>query len=142
MLLKRFCKEQKGHVLLQAMLIIPMLYLALFLPFGFSVAQHKRSVLNDVLDMALQKAAVEGGITAPVRQEIIETLRVRGFNPDVVTIEPGGYIQKLRGETISITISVPGSIDSLNGVKAIGGTPPPAGWRITASGSIMSEKIP
>ena len=135
-------KDHKGHALLQFLIIMPLLYLIIFIPINLTFAQHKRNVLNDVLDMALQKAAIEGGVNAVVRQQILTDLHDRGFKPDDVIIEPAVYTEYLRGELIELSISVPGGASSLKGVEAIGGTPPPDDWRITASGSIMSEKLP
>jgi len=140
--LKNFCSCQKGHILLQAMIIMPILIVMLFLPLSFSVVQHKRSVLNDVLDKALQRAAVEGGVTAGVRLGILDDLQNRGFDPDQVEIEPAFYTEKLRGEIIDITIYAPGNAGALKGVGAIGGATPPDDWKLRAAGSIMSEKLP
>lgn len=141
-MLKKFYSCQKGHILLQALIIMPILVAMLFLPLNFSVVQHKRSVINDVLDKALQRAAVEGGITANVRQGILDDMQDRGFDLLQVFVEPAFYTEKLRGETIEITISAPGNASSLKGVEAIGSSPPSDTWMITATGSIMSEKLP
>lgn len=135
-------KDTRGHILLQLLIIIPIMYIVLFLPLEFTFAQYKRSVLNDVLDLALQKAAVEGGITYDVRRQILTDLEERGFNRSAVIIAPEADRSHLRGEIIELTISVPGGASSLKGVRAIGGTPPPDTWLITAAGKIMSEKLP
>lgn len=139
---KRCLKNEKGHLLLQALIIMPLLYAVLFLPFNYAIIQHQRSVLDNILDMSLQRASILGGITDQLRDEILAELQDRGFNPADVQIIPGSYMERTRGEIIKITISVPGNADILKGVRAIGGTPPAEGWEITASGSIMSEKIP
>lgn len=141
-MLRNFLSCRKGHILLQALIIMPLLVALLFLPFHFSVLQHKRSILNDVLDKALQQAAVAGGVTAAVREGILNDLAEKGFDPLLVEIEPDVYTPRWRGETIEITIAVPGNAASLRGVSAIGGAPPPEEWMLTASGSIMSEKLP
>lgn len=140
-LLRRIRQKRQGHILLQALIIMPVLYIALFLPFSFAIAQHKRSVLNDTLDMALQRAAVAGGVSEAVRQGILDDLQERGFSPEEVIIEPGGYVPKSRGEMIRITISVPGNAAAFKSVQAIKGETPPEDWMISASGSIMSEKL-
>jgi hypothetical protein len=90
----------------------------------------------------LQRASVEGGITAVVRQSILDDLQDRGFDPTQVIIEPSQYTKRMRGELIEITISIPGNVSALKGLGAIGTSPPPTNWRITAVGSIMSEKLP
>ena len=141
-LIRKFVRCKKGHILIQALIIIPIIYIALFLPFCFSVVQHKRSVLNDVLDYSLQRAAVEGGLSGRLRQEILDVLEQRGFNPAEVLILPASFVAKPRGEVIEITIAVPGHSKLLSGVKAIGGEHPSEDWHIAANGSIMSEKIP
>lgn len=141
-MLRKFILAHKGHILMQALIIMPLLYIAVFLPFSFAVVQHKRSVLNDTLDMALKKAAVEGGITTSLRQELLDSLVDQGFSTDDIAIEPDKYEERLRGEIIEINIGVPGKGSSLKGVEAVGGTPPPDDWKIKASGSIMSEKLP
>lgn len=137
-----FLKNKRGHILLQALIVMPVIYIALFLPLNFSIIQHERSVLNDVLDMALQKAAVDGGITTASRTFLLHEMQARGFDPAVVTITPASYVSVNRGNLIEITISVPGNASLLNGVKAIGGSPPPDAWRIMAGGCVMSEKLP
>lgn len=139
---KELCKCQDGHILLQTIIIMPILIAMLFLPFSFSVVQHKRSVINDVLDKSLQRAAIEGGVTAGVKQIILNDLQAMGLDPNEVIIEPSHYTKRLRGEFIEITISVPGNASALKGVAAVGASPPPTNWRITAAGSIMSEKLP
>lgn len=141
-MLKDLYNCQKGHILLQALIIMPILVAMLFLPLNFSVVQHKRSVINEVLDKALQRAAVEGGMTTRVRQGILDDMQDRGFDPLQIVVEPAFFTEKLRGEIIDITISAPGNASSLKGVEAIGGSPPPDTWMITASGSVMSEKLP
>lgn len=141
-MIRKMFNNQKGHVLLQVLIAMPIIYLILFLPLNITFAQHKRSVLNDVLDLALQKAAVEGGITGAVRAQILTDLEERGFDPLDVIIEPAAYTKRLRGELIELTISVYGGAASLKGVGAIGGEPPPDDWRILAEGTIMSEKLP
>ncbi|MDX9872806.1 MAG: hypothetical protein RBT41_10355 [Clostridia bacterium] len=140
--MRSFLCCQKGHILLQTLIIMPILLAMLFLPFNFSVLQHKRSVLDDILDKALQRAAVEGGLTADVRQEILNDLEARGFDPLTAEIGPAVHSARRRGEIIEISIAVPGNAHSLKGVMAIGGAPPPAEWMLKASGSIMSEKLP
>jgi len=112
------------------------------LPFSFAVVQHKRSVLNEVLDFSLQRAAVRGGIDDALRQEILTALAARGFDPAEATITPSAFLTKNRGEMIEITIAVPGKAGTLAGVRALGGEPPPENWLLLAEGSIMSEKIP
>lgn len=139
---KKFYDCQQGHILLQCLIIMPILVAMLFLPLSFSVVQHKRSVINDVLDKSLQSAAVEGGITAGVRQSILDDMQNSGFDRMQVVIEPVLYVEKNRGEIIELTISVPGNANVLKGIKAIGSSPPPDTWMITATGSIMSEKLP
>jgi len=140
--MREFFRCRKGHILIQALIIFPIIYVALFLPFSFAVVQHKRSVLNDVLDYSLQRVAIEGGMTSRLRQEILDILEERGFNPAEVAIMPATFIERSRGEVIEITIAMPGHSGILSGVRAIGGTPPPEEWQLAASGSIMSEKIP
>lgn len=137
-----YLKNERGHLLLQALVIMPLLCAILYLPFSFAIIQHQRSVLNDILDVSLQRASVSGGITNQLREEILAEMENRGFNPVNVKISPNSYIEKTRGELIHITISVPGNRELLKGFGAIGGAPPAEGWEITASGSIMSEKIP
>ncbi len=141
-MLRKFMQAYRGHILMQALIIMPLLYIALYLPFSFAVVQHKRSVLNDTLDMALKRAAVEGGLTANLRQEVLEFLVEQGFSSDDIVIEPKKYEERQRGEIIEITIGVPGKGSSLKGIEAVGGTPPPDDWQIKAFGSIMSEKLP
>lgn len=138
----QWLSSQKGHMLLQILIIMPLLCAILFLPLNFAIVQHQRSVLNDTLDLLLQRAAVLGGITEQLRQEILSELEERGFDPAKVVINPQSYIEKTRGELIQITISVPGDAGLLKGVRALGGTPPPDDWEITATGCIMSEKLP
>lgn len=137
-----YLRNEKGHLLLQALVIMPLLYAVLYLPFNFAIIQHQRSVLNDILDVALQRASVSGGITNQLREEVLAEMENRGFNPENVSISPNSFIEKTRGELLHITISVPGNPGILKGVTAIGGLPPNEGWEIKASGSIMSEKIP
>jgi len=137
-----FFKNRKGYILLQAVLLMVLIYTALFLPFNFNLVQHKRNVINDVLDKGLQRAAVEGGVTSSVRNMIVNDLKTRGFAEEDIEVEPGVFEQKNRGETIEITIKVLGYGENLKGVSALGGTPPPEGWKILAQGSIMSEYIP
>lgn len=139
---KAFFKNEKGHLLLQALVVMPLLCAALYLPFSFAIIQHQRSVLNNVLDLSLQRAAVSGGINNQLVGEILTEMQNRGFNPADVVINSNAFIEKTRGEVIEISISVSGNDEILKGVRAIGGTPPPEGWSITAVGSIMSEKIP
>lgn len=139
---KKIYNCQRGHILLQTLIIMPILVAMLFLPLCFSVVQHKRSVINDILDKSLQRAAVEGGLSAGIRQSILDDMQEKGFDPLQVVIEPAFFAETFRGEIIDLTISAPGNAGTLKGVEAIGASPPPDTWMITATGSIMSEKIP
>ncbi len=140
--IRGFVRDKSGHILIQALIIIPIIYIALFLPFSFAVVQHKRSVLDDVLDYSLQRAAVEGGLTTRLRQELLDVLEERGFDRTEISVMPASFVERVRGEIIEISIAVPGHSGILSGVKAIGGEPPPEDWQMSASGSIMSEKLP
>lgn len=139
--MKRYYASQQGHILLETLIIMPILVAILFLPLNFSIVQHKRSVINNILEKALQQAAVEGGITSEIRQDILLDMQAQGFDRLQAIIEPDFYQEKLRGEIIEITVSVPGNSNSLSGVGVFGSQPPPGTWMITATGSIMSEKI-
>lgn len=134
--------NSSGHILLQTLIILPILYIALFLPFHFAVAQHKRSVLNGVLENALQKAAVDGGLKDDIRADLLNQLHEQGFDAAEVVITPTGYSEVARPGMIRISISIPGNSATFRGVQALGGSKPPDDWRITAAGSIMSEKLP
>lgn len=134
--------NHNGHILLQTLIILPILYIALFLPFHFAIVQHKRSVLNGVLEMALQKAAVDGGIKDELRTGLLNQLHGQGFDTTDVIITPSGFSEVIRPGIIQISISVPGKASVFKGVEALGGSMPPDDWRITASGCIMSEKLP
>lgn len=141
-MLNAFIKNYRGHMLLQALIILPLLYIAIFLPLNFSVVQHRRSVLDNALDIALQRAAVAGGVTEGIRRDTTGFLAEKGFNPGEVLIIPQNYQLRTRGEIIQITIKVPGNAELLQGVRVLGGEPPQEDWEITAIGSIMSELLP
>lgn len=137
-----FLHEQKGYIMVQACIVMVLVFIALVLPLSFTFSQHKRSVLNDVLDKSLQRAAVEGGLTEAGRQSILHDLAGLGFDITSVIITPCENTECLRGEIIEMTISVPLNVESLRGLSAIGADPPEPGTRIIAKGSIMSEKLP
>jgi hypothetical protein len=130
-----------GHILLQTLIVMPILYVLIFLPFSFALIQHKRSVLNDVLEVALQRASVEGGLTEQVRGKILSEMEKRGINPGEVLIQPEHTIVRTRGEIIEISISIPGGAGLLKGLAALGGQPLPDDWCLTAAGSVMSERL-
>lgn len=128
--------------MVQACIVMVLIFIALVLPLNFTFSQHKRSVTDDVLDKALQRAAVEGGLTDAGRQAILNDLSDRGIDISGAVIAPAFYSEHVRGEIIEITISIPLNADNLRGVTAVGGTPPPDRTMLTAKGSIMSEKLP
>lgn len=138
----KILRDNKGHIVIQAMIVMVILYVALVLPLNFSFVQHKRSVLNDVLDKALQRAAVEGGLTDAGRAAILDDLQAKNIDITGATITPSSYTVHERGEIIDISIAVRLNSNLLRGVSAVGGTPPPEGAEMVASGSIMSEYLP
>lgn len=135
-------RNRQGHILLETIIIMPLILVVLFLSFSFSVTYHKRSVLNNVLDMALQKAAVAGGLTSDIRGALFFELDKHGFDSDKIKIEPLSYVEKNRGEIITISIAISENGQGFNMIQAIGGEPFPDIWQIKAEGSIMSEKLP
>lgn len=134
-------KKQEGYLLIEALLLTTFVAAAIVLPLSITLVQQKKVVLNDALDLGLQKASVVGYVNTGVEDAIKDHLTQMNVDITGLTIT-GTSSQKLRGEIIDLELSVPVGIAAQYGLRLIGGDTIEPDTPIKASGSIMSEYLP
>lgn len=140
--MKRFLRNEQGTSTIEFIIISALAIFVMMFPVAMSLEMFSAHAVQRELDRALQIAAVQGGVSAELADEIEERLKAKGF--DEVEIQSNAMDQVVqKGEEINITLEVKRkTINYHNAVMALIGGRGVVGEDIVQNGTILSEYVP
>ena len=137
---RRVLKSERGSSMIEFLALTPLLVFLAFFPINTYMMQLDRAFLDAMKDKYLQRAQIDGGITAQAWVDLRSDIQARGMDYALVRFDGSSQVGTvlLRGETIALNIGYPRG-NALSLLRLIGGTDDPNRF-LWARGTILSER--